>query len=129
MSHVVRSILLNFLELADILSKDPQDAADKINDLQTLFFNVHHLLNENRPHQARETLIAMMEQRIASMRTNIEQVKTMETKVNELLGGLGELGEDGADVPDADKQEKDKAEQARASKVTSLWTAMSSIEP
>ncbi|XP_034112245.1 mediator of RNA polymerase II transcription subunit 7 isoform X2 [Drosophila albomicans] len=34
---------------------------NNIDDLSLLFVNMHHLLNEFRPHQARETLRVMME--------------------------------------------------------------------
>jgi len=33
----------------------------QIDDLNLLFVHIHHLLNEFRPHQARETLRVMME--------------------------------------------------------------------
>jgi mediator of RNA polymerase II transcription subunit 7 len=32
-----------------------------VEDLSLLFIHIHHLLNEFRPHQARETLRVMME--------------------------------------------------------------------
>ena len=34
---------------------------EKIDDLTLLFFHVHHLINEFRPHQARETLRVMLQ--------------------------------------------------------------------
>lgn len=33
----------------------------QVEDLSLLFIHIHHLLNEFRPHQARETLRVMME--------------------------------------------------------------------
>ncbi|CAG5076998.1 Similar to MED7: Mediator of RNA polymerase II transcription subunit 7 (Anopheles gambiae) [Cotesia congregata] len=45
------SLLANFLDLIDLL----------VEDLSLLFIHIHHLLNEFRPHQARETLRVMME--------------------------------------------------------------------
>lgn len=52
------SILVNFLDLVDVLVKcpDTDKRIEKCNDLATLFINFHHLINELRPHQARETL-------------------------------------------------------------------------
>ena len=56
------SILVNFLDLIDILIKAPESAKrdEKIDDLNLLFIHMHHLINEFRPHQARETLRVML---------------------------------------------------------------------
>ncbi|XP_018329758.1 mediator of RNA polymerase II transcription subunit 7 [Agrilus planipennis] len=57
------SLLANFLDLLDLLVKCPDSPrrAEKVEDLSLLFIHIHHLLNEFRPHQARETLRVMME--------------------------------------------------------------------
>ncbi|KAL8573397.1 hypothetical protein ACOMHN_032412 [Nucella lapillus] len=58
------SILINFLDLIDILIRAPDSLkrVEKLEDLNLLFINMHHLINEYRPHQARETLRVMMEE-------------------------------------------------------------------
>lgn len=57
------SLLANFLDLIDLLVNYPDSPrrTEKIEDLSLLFVHIHHLLNEFRPHQARETLRVMME--------------------------------------------------------------------
>ena len=52
-----QSILVNFLDLLDILIRSPDSPKrdEKIEDLNLLFIHMHHLTNEFRPHQARET--------------------------------------------------------------------------
>jgi len=69
------SLLANFLDLLDVMVKNPGGPKhpgspppgvgslreEKIEDIQLLFFHMHHLINEFRPHQARETLRVMME--------------------------------------------------------------------
>ncbi|KAJ1529591.1 hypothetical protein ONE63_006361 [Megalurothrips usitatus] len=57
------SLLVNFLDLLDLLVMCPDSPrrAEKVEDLNLLFIHIHHLLNEFRPHQARETLRVMME--------------------------------------------------------------------
>ncbi|KAK3563831.1 hypothetical protein QTP86_002744 [Hemibagrus guttatus] len=57
------STLVNFLDLLDILIKSPGSIKreEKLGDLKLLFVHMHHLINEYRPHQARETLRVMME--------------------------------------------------------------------
>ena len=51
------------MDLLDILIKCPDSSkrTDKIEDLKLLFINMHHLINEFRPHQARETIRVMLE--------------------------------------------------------------------
>lgn len=57
------SLFVNFLDLIDLLVQYPDSPrrAEKIDDLSLLFVHIHHLLNEFRPHQARETLRVLME--------------------------------------------------------------------
>lgn len=57
-----QSILVNFLDLLDILIRSPDSPKrdEKIEDLNLLFIHMHHLTNEFRPHQARETLRVML---------------------------------------------------------------------
>merc|ERR1711997_2079 len=56
------SVLVNFLDLLDILIRAPDSdkRVEKIADLNLLFIHMHHLINEFRPHQARETLRVML---------------------------------------------------------------------
>merc|ERR1711934_1270113 len=56
------SILVNFLDLIDLLIKAPESTKreEKIDDINLLFIHMHHLINEFRPHQARETLRVML---------------------------------------------------------------------
>ena len=55
-------MLVNFLDLIDILIKCPESPKrdEKIEDINLLFIHMHHLINEFRPHQARETLRVML---------------------------------------------------------------------
>ncbi|CAG0881303.1 unnamed protein product [Cyprideis torosa] len=57
------SILANFMDLLDILINAPDSPKrkEKLEDISVLFIHLHHLINEFRPHQARETLRVMMD--------------------------------------------------------------------
>lgn len=125
LKKMAKSILLNFLELVGMLSVDPSQYAQKTNDLTTLFINCHHLINEYRPHQARETLIMMMEEQLARKRKEIEDIRVMKAKVEALLDGSGKSGveqistaEEDAGLLEADADEERKDVQR------AMWQAL-----
>ncbi|QDS72095.1 hypothetical protein FKW77_003396 [Venturia effusa] len=95
LKQLARSILLSFIELMGILSVNPNLYRQKVEHLQRLFENALHLINEYRPHQARESLILMMEKQIQKKRDEIDKVKSMKEKVDTLLTGLGKEELDG----------------------------------
>lgn len=84
--------MLNFLELTGALSRSPSHAEAKVQDLRTLFINMHHILNEYRPHQARESAIEMMQDHLDRTRTETLAIRTQVDKAKRLLEGLGSLG-------------------------------------
>lgn len=95
------SLFANFLDLIDLLIKYPDSPKriEKIEDLSLLFVHIHHLLNEFRPHQARETLRVLME---VQKRTRIETAMRFQKhleKVRDLVrGAFAQLPE----ITDAD---------------------------
>lgn len=95
LKQLARSIILSFLELVGILAVNPTLYNQKTEHLQRLFENALHLINEYRPHQARESLIMMMEGQIQKKRDEIEKVRSMKEKVDTLLVGLGKEQLDG----------------------------------
>jgi mediator of RNA polymerase II transcription subunit 7 len=89
LKRLAKSLLLNFLELVGIMSIDPSQYQEKIEDIKTLAINFHHLLNEYRPHQARESLILMMQDQLERSRAETEGIMRMKSEVEGLLEGLG----------------------------------------
>ncbi|KAG8628939.1 hypothetical protein KVT40_002804 [Elsinoe batatas] len=87
-----RAIILNYLELVGIISNNPEESAEKIEDLQTLFYNAHDLINQYRPHQARESLILMMEEQLARAKADIQAVQDSKEKLGEALKGIRDEG-------------------------------------
>lgn len=81
------SILANFLDLLDILIKTPDSPKrnEKMEDLHLLFIHMHHLINEFRPHQARETLRVMMELQKKKRQEIAEKFQVHLDKVTELI--------------------------------------------
>jgi mediator of RNA polymerase II transcription subunit 7 len=87
----LRSILLAYIELLGIVANNPSsdNKDDKLKDILTMVTNMHALINEYRPHQARETLIREMERQVERKRKEIEGVKQMKERVSEVLEGFG----------------------------------------
>jgi mediator of RNA polymerase II transcription subunit 7 len=95
LTKITKSILLNFLELTTILSADPSAATPKLEDIKRLFLNAHHLINMYRPHQARETLIMMMQEQLEEGKREMAECETVRRKVEESLRQMEAFGRDG----------------------------------
>ncbi|XP_061352898.1 mediator of RNA polymerase II transcription subunit 7a-like isoform X1 [Gastrolobium bilobum] len=82
---------LHILELADILIERPSQYARRVEEISTVFKNLHHLLNSLRPHQARATLIHILELQIQRRKQAVEDIKRREEArrlLNECLATL-----------------------------------------
>lgn len=85
---ISKSLLLNFLEFVGILSVSPEQFESKVEDMRNLFINAHHLLNLYRPHQARESLIMMMEDQLKRTREEIQQMDKVKSDIEGVLDQL-----------------------------------------
>jgi mediator of RNA polymerase II transcription subunit 7 len=87
----LRSILVAYIELLGIVAVNPtsEHKDDKLKDMLTMVTNMHALINEYRPHQARETLIREMERQVERKKREIEGVKKVKERVAEVLDGFG----------------------------------------
>ena len=96
------SVLVNFLDLIDLLIKCPESTKrdEKIEDINLLFIHMHHLINEFRPHQARETLrVMLMVQRRKRTQFTVkfkEQLEKVESIIQEAIENLPEVEVDDA---------------------------------
>lgn len=122
LKKMAQAMLLNFLELTGIMANNPAEFGDKLMDMNTLLVNMHQLINEYRPHQARETLIQMMEEQLERKKAEVEGIKRMREKVDAILEGLKkQLPE-----PDGESQKDDlltPEELVRAEQL-SAWQAL-----
>ncbi|CAD0101079.1 unnamed protein product [Aureobasidium mustum] len=85
---LTRAVLLNFLELVGTLSVNPTQGPEKVEHLQTLFYNLHDLINRYRPHQARESLIMTMEDQLDKIRAQIKGVNAAKDRMQQVLGDI-----------------------------------------
>lgn len=81
------SILVNFLDMLDILVRCPDTPKriEKKEDLNLLFVHMHHLINEFRPHQARETLRVMLDVQKKQRLETAERFQKQLERVSEVL--------------------------------------------
>ncbi|KAK4634610.1 hypothetical protein CLAFUW4_01548 [Fulvia fulva] len=88
---LTRSMLTTFLALAGILSQNPELYEEKVKDIHTIAMNIHELINQYRPHQARETLIMMLEERVDKMKKESQDIDQAKAKVVKLLQDIQDM--------------------------------------
>ncbi|RPA74605.1 MED7-domain-containing protein [Ascobolus immersus RN42] len=96
LKRLAKSGLIAYLELVGLLGWSPTEAnfMPKVQDIRTILINMHHLINEYRPHQARETLIMMMEEQLEQMDKEIEDSRKARERVEEVLKEAQEIGKE-----------------------------------
>lgn len=82
---LLKSLLLNYLELVGVLSINPELYEQKVENIKTILVNIHHLLNAYRPHQSRESLIMLLEGQLEYKRGEIEHIKEVCQQVRDKL--------------------------------------------
>ncbi|XP_041024238.1 mediator of RNA polymerase II transcription subunit 7b isoform X2 [Juglans microcarpa x Juglans regia] len=80
-----RELQLHILELADVLVERPSQYARRVEEISLIFKNIHHLLNSLRPHQARATLIHILELQIQRRKQAVEDIKRRREEAQKLL--------------------------------------------
>ncbi|KAF9977045.1 Mediator of RNA polymerase II transcription subunit 7 [Actinomortierella ambigua] len=53
----------------------PWPYAEKVEQIRLIFINMHHILNEYRPHQAKETLRLMMQEQLERKRRETQALR------------------------------------------------------
>ncbi|KAH6566752.1 hypothetical protein BASA50_002040 [Batrachochytrium salamandrivorans] len=82
------SLILNFYELLEMLETEPCNAQFKIEHIRLILINFHSMLNEYRPHQARDTLAIMMREQIRRRRETTQSIRNEIDKTRALSTGL-----------------------------------------
>ncbi|KAF1832826.1 hypothetical protein BDW02DRAFT_462670, partial [Decorospora gaudefroyi] len=131
----LRSILLSYMSLLGIVAVDPasEQKDQKLKDIMTLVANMHALINEYRPHQARQTLIERMEEQVRRKREEVEGVRRMGEKVREVLGGFARLDLDaGRDGLRGAKEESEQVvlrseDEVRREMQRAMWEGLEEI--
>ncbi|CAH6722438.1 mediator of RNA polymerase II transcription subunit 7 [[Candida] jaroonii] len=86
---LVKSLLSNYVELLGIMSINPKEFSDKVEDLKTIIININHILNSYRPHQSRESLIMLLKNQITNKNNEIttidNTIKDVKTNIEKLI--------------------------------------------
>jgi len=116
LKKLAKSLLLNFLELTGILYHSPDDAAEKLEDIRTLFINMHHNINAWRPHQTREALITLLQTQLEKTQNETKALRDVTETARRLIEGLGsvEAQGNGALRPENPKSDVDGGSEDRA---------------
>lgn len=85
---LLKSLLLNYLELVGILGINPALYEKKVENIRTILVNIHHLLNEYRPHQSRESLIMLLEEQVEYKKKEIKHIDQVCTQIREQLANI-----------------------------------------
>ncbi|ODV92776.1 hypothetical protein CANCADRAFT_1369 [Tortispora caseinolytica NRRL Y-17796] len=80
-----RSLILQYLELLGCLTNAPEQFPTHIDNMRTLFINMHHLINMYRPHQARESLVSLLEQQRNKKLAHTKEVRETCDQIEALL--------------------------------------------
>jgi len=88
LKKLLRSLMSQFLSLLDILVREPDKFGAHIEYISNILINVHHILNEYRPHQARETLKLMMETQLKKKILAIAELKRRRDEARAMLQAL-----------------------------------------
>ena len=93
--HLIHQMLLKFLSITHILSIDPSNKfyAPAWDQLNALFTEMHQGINAWRPHQTRETLIEMMEDQIAKVKEETQQIRESVGRAREVVEGIAKSGQ------------------------------------
>lgn len=87
-----KSLLFKYLELVDVLVKYPSLWKEKASEIDLILVNMHHLINDYRPHQARDILIQILEAQLQRRKNTIcvvnQQVVEVQSVLKHLINAL-----------------------------------------
>lgn len=96
-------------------------------ELERLFKEMHSGINAWRPHQARETLIQMMEEQIHTVRAESERCRQSVQKAKEVVEGIGkeDVKRKASAVENGRKESKEEeAKRRKKTRESRVWEVL-----
>ncbi|KAL9068087.1 MAG: hypothetical protein Q9161_006440 [Pseudevernia consocians] len=95
---LTHKILLTFLSLTNALATNPAAYGSIWDELHELFQETNKVINGYRPHQARETLILMLEEQLERVRGETKEVGEAVKRAKEVVETLGKEEHGGVEM-------------------------------
>jgi len=125
LKELTQNLLLTFLSLTNVLATNPGAYGPLWDQLHEGFQEVHKVINGYRPHQARETLILMMEEQIEKVRGETKAVRESVGRAREVVEGLGKSREEVSGVKEISGEEgQDVGRRKVESKEKRVWEVL-----
>jgi mediator of RNA polymerase II transcription subunit 7 len=85
-----QQLLAAYTELLELLITNNSNYKAKIEEIELIIINMHHLLNLFRPHQARQTLITMLEEQIERRKQWIIRLQQTQQETQQTMDKVAE---------------------------------------
>lgn len=88
LKKLVHSLLIKFVELCGVMSLSPEQFPATVEEMRVILINAHHLMNEYRPHQSRESLLMLLQQQVDRTNEEVEGLKKKNEDIRMKIAGL-----------------------------------------
>lgn len=88
LKKLVHSLLIKFVELCGVISIAPEQFPALVEEIRIILINTHHLMNEYRPHQSRESLLILLQQQIDKTKDEVGDFRKKNDEIRERIAGL-----------------------------------------
>lgn len=84
-----------YIELLEVLTDDPaSDMASRVENIAHIFHNITHLLNLMRPHQARQTIISVLQKQLQDSKSQADELLKSVDEARSFLAKRGVVFEE-----------------------------------